>query len=134
MRDMMIPIDKCDLMISTETCARVKSWASSLSSHKDGGITVPGTAGTVFFISYDESLNEIRIYQLSNHFFDYKKIEYAKINFMFSGSDVLEFSFKYREYLYIKDDEYSYFDRSGFFKVINDILGYEAFKIYKENK
>ena len=148
MRDMIATIDRCALAVSPDTCTKTRSWAKSLSSYKDGdmvvsgniigsikngGIVLPGKMlGVFLFITYDEPLDEIRIYQSINKFGGGSDLEdYAKINFRFSNVDILEFSFKYKESLYIKDDDCFYIDRTGLFEFINGFLGFEAFK-FKE--
>jgi hypothetical protein len=145
MRDMIATIDRCGLAVSPEACTKIRSWAKSLSSYKkgdmviagnmvgsirDGGIVLPGEMlGVFLFISYDEPSDEIRIYQSINKFGGGSDLEeYAKINFRFSRVDILDFSFKNKESLYIKDDDHFYIDRTGLFGFINAFLGFEAFK------
>lgn len=129
MNDMVVCLNECALEVSDDAYEKMKSFVDFLSSLDDHMSIASNILGVVLIISYDKLLDEIKVYEgdINIHKKGKRYTEYAKIDLL-ADDNRLEFSFKDKETLFIKDNECFYLDRSGLFGFINDILGYEAFK------
>ena len=133
MNGIMVYLDECSLEVSANTYEKIKSFVDFLSSLDDNHISIPSNIlGVTLIISYDKLLDEIKVYEadINIHKKGKNRTEYAKIDLL-ANDNRLDFSFKDKEALCIKDNEYFYIDRYGLFAFVNDILDYEAFKIKK---
>ena len=130
-----ICVDRVSVAISSEMFDNYVFWRESLGNNfNNGKYVLTNTEIGVFYIMYyDERSRTVRIFRGmgSDPYSPLATIkDYGSIKVLAANHHVLEFNFKENEFIVAKADGYYYQDYSGFFRMMNGIIG-EVFKIQK---
>lgn len=130
-----ICVDRVSVAISSEMFDNYVFWTESLGNNfNNGKFIITNTEIGVFYIMYyDKRSRSVRIFRgMGSDPYSPLAIikDYGSIKVLAANHHVLEFNFKENEFIVAKADGYYYQDYSGFFKMMNDIIG-EVFKIQK---
>lgn len=130
-----ICVDKVSVAISSEMFDNYVFWRESLGNGLDSGtyILTNEEIGIFYIMYYNLHSRTVNIYRCigSDPYSPLSKINYyGRIKVLSVKHHILEFKFKPNEYIVAKADAYYYQDYSGFFRMMNGIIG-EVFKIQK---
>lgn len=131
-----ICVDKVSVAISSEMFNNYKSFVDSLGNNNlDSGkrFLTNEEIGIFYIMYYNLHSRTVKIYRGigSDPYNPLSKINYyGRIKVLSVKYHILEFKFKPNEYIVAKADAYYYQDYSGFFRMMNGIIG-EVFKIQK---
>ena len=130
-----ICVDKVSVAISSEMFDNYVFWRESLGKGLDSGtyILTNEEIGIFYIMYYNLHSRTVKIYRGigSDPYNPLSKINYyGRIKVLSVKHHILEFKFKPNEYIVAKADGYYYQDYSGFFRMMNGIIG-EVFKIQK---
>lgn len=131
-----ICVDKVSVAISSEMFDNYKSFVDSLGNNNlDTGkrFLTNEEIGIFYIMYYNLHSRTVNIYRGigSDPYNPLSKINYyGRIKVLSVKHHILEFKFKPNEYIVAKADAYYYQDYSGFFRMMNGIIG-EVFKIQK---
>lgn len=130
-----ICVDKVSVAISSEMFDNYVFWRESLGNGLDSGtyILTNEEIGIFYIMYYNLHSRTVNIYRCigSDPYNPLSKINYyGRIKVLSVKHHILEFEFKPNEYIVAKADGYYYQDYSGFFRMMNGIIG-EVFKIQK---
>ena len=128
-----ICVDRVSVAISSEMFDNYVFWRESLGNNfNNGKYVLTNTEIGVFYIMYyDKRSRTVRIFRgMGSDPYSPLAIikDYGSIKVLAANHHVLEFNFKENEFIVAKADGYYYQDYSGFFRMMNDIIG-EVFKI-----
>ena len=131
-----ICIDRVSVAISSEMFNNYKSFVKSLGNSLDSGkyILTNEEIGIFYIMYYNINSRSIKIFRGtgSDPYSPISNISYyGSIKVLAANHHVLEFNFKQNEYIVAKADGYYYQDYSGFFRMMNGIIG-EVFKVEGE--
>lgn len=130
-----ICVDRVSVAISSEMFDNYVFWRESLGNNfNNGKYVLTNTEIGVFYIMYyDKHSRTVRIFRgMGSDPYSPLAIikDYGSIKVLAVNHHVLEFNFKENEFIVAKADGYYYQDYSGFFRMMNGIIG-EVFKIQK---
>ena len=130
-----ICVDKVSVAISSEMFDNYVFWRKSIGDSLDSAtyILTNEEIGIFYIMYYNLHSRTVNIYRGigSDPYNPLSKINYyGRIKVLSVKHHVLEFKFKPNEYIVAKADAYYYQDYSGFFRMMNGIIG-EVFKIQK---
>ena len=130
-----ICVDKVSVAISSEMFDNYVFWRKSIGDSLDSATYIlTNEEINIFYIMYyNLHSRTVIIYRCigSDPYSPLSKINYyGRIKVLSVKHHILEFKFKPNEYIVAKADGYYYQDYSGFFKMMNGIIG-EVFKIQK---
>ena len=126
-----ICIDRVSVAISSEMFNNYKSFVDSLGNNNlDTGkrFLTNEEIGIFYIMYYNLHSRSVKIFRGIGS--DPKISYYGSIKVLSVKNHVLEFKFKQNEFIVVKADSYYYQDYSGFFRMMNGIIG-EVFKIQK---
>ena len=130
-----ICVDRVSVAISSEMFDNYVFWRESLGNNFNNGkyILTNTEIGVFFIMYYDKRSRSVRLFRGtgSDPYSPLANIrDYGSIKTLAANHHVLEFNFKENEFIVARADGYYYQDYSGFFRMMNDIIG-EVFKIQK---
>ena len=130
-----ICVDKVSVAISSEMFDNYVFWRKSIGDSLDSAtyILTNEEIGIFYIMYYNLHSRTVNIYRCigSDPYNPLSKINYyGRIKVLSVKHHILEFKFKPNEYIVAKADAYYYQDYSGFFRMMNGIIG-EVFKIQK---
>ena len=131
-----ICVDRVSVAISSEMFDNYVFWRESLGISLDSGkyILTNEEIGIFYIMYYNLHSRSVKIFRCigSDPYSPLSKISYyGSIKVLAAKRHILEFKFKANEYIVAKADGYYYQDYSGFFRMMNGIIG-EVFKVEGE--
>lgn len=126
-----ITISSCQVVVSHNTFEKFDELMHSLPKKVSNAATFENTNGSFIKLCHDPKFNNIDIYYggITQEGVNIEPMKFGKVTNAFNGHNVLEFYFNFAETISVREDGYYYNDYSGVFRLMNNLLEENIFKI-----
>lgn len=126
-----ITISSCQVVVTHNTFEKFEELMHSLPKKASNAATFENTNGSFIKLYHNQKFNYIDVYYggITQEGENIEPMEFGKVMNIFNGYNVLEFCFNFAESISVREDGYYYNDYSGFFRLMNNLLEDDIFKI-----